>query len=136
MRAEYDVAAGDFTRAGYASSAIKKTLKQLGVSPAVVRRVVIAVYEAEVNIVAHSYGGRITADIEPGGINVTLADTGPGIPDVEKAMQKGFSTASKEVREMGFGAGMGLPNIKDNADELRIETEVGKGTTLHIFIKF
>ncbi|HIZ87765.1 MAG TPA: ATP-binding protein [Candidatus Coprenecus pullistercoris] len=136
MRAEYDVAAGDFTRAGYASSAIKKTLKQLGVSPVVVRRVVIAVYEAEVNIVAHSYGGRITADIEPEGINVTLADTGPGIPDVEKAMQKGFSTASKEVREMGFGAGMGLPNIKDNADELRIETEVGKGTTLHIFIKF
>lgn len=136
MRQEYDVAAGDFTRAGYASSSIKKSLKQLGVSPAVVRRVVIAVYEAEVNIVAHSYGGRITADIEPDGINVVLADTGPGIPDVEKAMQKGFSTASKEVREMGFGAGMGLPNIKDNADSLRIETEVGKGTTLFIYIKF
>ena len=131
MRLEYDVAAGDFTRAGFASSSIKKALKQLGVSPAV-----IAVYEAEVNIVAHANGGRITADIEPDGINVVLADTGPGIPDVEKAMQKGFSTASKEVREMGFGAGMGLPNIKENADSLRIETEVGKGTTLYIYIKF
>ena len=127
MKLEYDVAAGDFTRAGFASSSIKKALKQLGVSPAVVKRVVIAVYEAEVNI-------------EPDGINVVLADTGPGIPDVEKAMQKGFSTASKEVREMGFGAGMGLPNIKENADSLRIETEVGKGTTLgttlYIYIKF
>lgn len=136
MRQEYDVAAGDFTRAGNASSAIKKTLKQLGVSPTVVKRVVVAVYEAEVNIVAHSYGGRITADISPEGINVVLADTGPGIPDVQKAMQKGFSTASKEVREMGFGAGMGLPNIQENADDLRIETEVGKGTTLYIYIRF
>ncbi len=130
------MAAGDFTRAGNASSAIKKTLKQLGVSPAVVKRVVVAVYEAEVNIVAHSYGGRITADISSDGINVVLADTGPGIPDVQKAMQKGFSTASKEVREMGFGAGMGLPNIQENADDLRIETEVGKGTTLYIYIRF
>ncbi len=136
MRLEYGVAAGDFTRAGYASSSIKKTLKQLGVSSSVVRRVVIAVYEAEVNIVAHSFGGSIVADIEPEGINVVLADTGPGIPDVEKAMQKGFSTASKEVREMGFGAGMGLPNIKENADELEIDTGVGRGTTLRIFIKF
>ena len=123
MRLEYDVAAGDFTRAGNASSAIKKTLKQLGVSPAVIKRVVVAVYEAEVNIVAHSY-------------SVVLADTGPGIPDVEKAMQKGFSTASKEVREMGFGAGMGLPNIQENADDLKIETGVGRGTTLSIYIKF
>lgn len=136
MRLEYDVAAGDFTRAGNASSAIKKTLKQLGVSPAVIKRVVVAVYEAEVNIVAHSYGGHITADIAPEGISVVLADTGPGIPDVEKAMQKGFSTASKEVREMGFGAGMGLPNIQENADDLKIETWVGKGTTLSIYIKF
>ena len=127
MRLEYDVAAGDFTRAGNASSAIKKTLKQLGVSPAVIKRVVVAVYEAEVNI---------TADIAPEGISVVLADTGPGIPDVEKAMQKGFSTASKEVREMGFGAGMGLPNIQENADDLKIETGVGRGTTLSIYIKF
>lgn len=136
MVLEYDVIAGDFTRAGYASSAIKKALKQLGVSPAIIKRVVIAVYEAEVNIVAHANGGRITADITPEGILVTLADTGPGIPDVDRAMQKGFSTASKEVREMGFGAGMGLPNIKDNADELRIETAVGVGTTVYIRINF
>lgn len=130
------MAAGDFTRAGNASSTIKKTLKQIGVSPAVIKRVVVAVYEAEVNIVAHSYGGHITADIEPDGINVVLADTGPGIPDIGKAMQKGFSTASKEVREMGFGAGMGLPNIQENADELHIDTGAGKGTTLTIYIKF
>lgn len=136
MRLEYSVAAGDFTRAGNASSSIKKTLKQLGVSPAVIKRVVVAVYEAEVNIVAHSYGGNITADIAPDGISVVLSDTGPGIPDVQEAMQKGFSTASKEVREMGFGAGMGLPNIQENADELKIDTEVGKGTTLSIYIKF
>ncbi len=122
--------------AGKASSSIKKTLKQLGVDAAVIRRVVVAVYEAEVNIVAHAYSGKITADIDSDGIRVVLADSGPGIPDVEKAMQKGFSTASPKVREMGFGAGMGLPNIKDNADELEIDTEVGKGTTLRIYIKF
>lgn len=122
--------------AGKASSSIKKTLKQLGVDAAVIRRVVVALYEAEVNIVAHAYSGKITADIDSDGIRVVLADSGPGIPDVEKAMQKGFSTASPKVREMGFGAGMGLPNIKDNADELEIDTEVGKGTTLRIYIKF
>lgn len=122
--------------AGKASSSIKKTLKQLGVDAAVIRRVVVAVYEAEVNIVAHAYSGKITADIDSDGIRVVLSDSGPGIPDVEKAMQKGFSTASPKVREMGFGAGMGLPNIKDNADELEIDTRVGEGTTLRIYIKF
>lgn len=136
MRLEYNVEAGDFTRAGYASSQIKKTLKQLGVDPSVIKRVVVALYEAEVNIVAHAYKGVITADIDSDGIHVTLADEGPGIPDIEQAMKKGFSTASPEVREMGFGAGMGLPNIKDNADELRIDTKVGVGTTLYIYIKF
>lgn len=136
MRLEYEVVSGDFTRAGYASSQIKKTLKQLGVDPVVIKRVVIALYEAEVNIVAHAYKGKITADIDSDGINVILADEGPGIPDVAQAMKKGFSTASPEVREMGFGAGMGLPNINDNADEFRIETKVGVGTTLYIFIRF
>ena len=114
MRLEYGVAAGDFTRAGYASSSIKKTLKQLGVSSSVVRRVVIAVYEAEVNIVAH----------------------GPGIADIALAMREGYSTAPDNIRNLGFGAGMGLPNIKENADELEIDTGVGRGTTLRIFIKF
>jgi serine/threonine-protein kinase RsbT len=136
MRLVYNVEGGDFTRAGYASSQIKKTLKQLGVDSSVIKRVVVALYEAEVNIVAHAYKGVITADIDSDGIHVDLADQGPGIPDIDKAMIKGFSTASPEVREMGFGAGMGLPNIKDNADELRIESKVGVGTTLHIYIKF
>jgi serine/threonine-protein kinase RsbT len=136
MKLEYDVVSGDFTRAGYASSQIKKTLKQLGVDPSVIKRVVIALYEAEVNIVAHAYKGKITADIDSSGIHVVLADEGPGIPDLELAMKKGYSTASAAVREMGFGAGMGLPNIKDNADELKIDTKVGVGTTLYIYIKF
>lgn len=136
MHFEYKVEGGDFTLAGYASSQIKKTLKQLGVDPAVIKRVVVALYEAEVNIVAHAYRGVINADIQPGGITLILVDEGPGIPDVEMAMKKGFSTASPQVREMGFGAGMGLPNISENADSLSIETEVDRGTTLTIVIYF
>ncbi len=136
MKLEYKVEAGDFTRAGYASSQIKKALKQLGIDPSIIKRVVVALYEAEVNIVAHAYKGTITADIESDGINVVLSDEGPGIPDIDRAMKKGYSTASPEVREMGFGAGMGLPNIKDNADDLKIESIVGVGTTLYIYIKF
>lgn len=136
MRLEYDIVSGDFTRAGYASSMVKKTLKQLGVNPSIIKRVVVALYEGEVNIVAHAYKGKMIAEINSEGINVELADEGPGIPDIDLAMKKGYSTASEKVREMGFGAGMGLPNIKDNADELKIDTKVGIGTTLHIFIKF
>ncbi len=127
---------GDFTAAGNASSQIKKMLKQLNVDPRVVKRVVIALYEAEVNIVAHAYRGVITAEILPSGVRLKLADEGPGIPDIEQAMTPGFSTASAQVREMGFGAGMGLPNISENADEFRIESEVGKGTTLFINFNF
>ncbi len=136
MKLEYNVEGGDFTQAGYASSQIKKTLKQIGVNPTVIKRVVVALYEAEVNIVAHAYRGVITADIDPEGVTVILADEGPGIPDIDMAMKKGFSTASPQVREMGFGAGMGLPNIQDNADDFKIESIVGKGTTLYITIKF
>lgn len=136
MNLEYKVEGGDFTSAGLASSQIKKILKQLNVDPAVIKRVVIALYEAEVNIVAHAYRGVIKAQIDSGGIALTLEDEGPGIPDVEMAMTPGFSTASKAVREMGFGAGMGLPNISENADDFNIETTVGKGTTLRIGIKF
>ena len=127
---------GDFTAAGNASSQIKKMLKQLNVDPRVVKRVVIALYEAEVNIVAHAYRGVITAEILPSGVRLKLADEGPGIPDIEQAMTPGFSTASAQVREMGFGAGMGLPNISENADEFRIVSEVGKGTTLYINYNF
>ncbi len=136
MILEYNVLAGDFTRAGYASSQIKKALKQLSVDSSVIKRVVVAIYEAEVNIVAHANKGVITANIDSDGIRIILKDEGPGIPDIEQAMKKGFSTASPQVREMGFGAGMGLPNIKDNADELKIESTVGVGTTLNIYIKF
>lgn len=136
MRFEYKVEGGDFSQAGSASSQVKKTLKQLGVDPAVIRRVVVALYEAEVNIVAHAYRGVIFADIDASGIMLRLEDEGPGIPDVEKAMMRGFSTASAEVREMGFGAGMGLPNISENADRFTIDTAVGKGTTLNIGINF
>jgi anti-sigma regulatory factor (Ser/Thr protein kinase) len=136
MLLEYKVEGGDFTQAGYASSQIKKTLKLLNVDPAVIKRVVIALYEAEVNIVAHAYRGVIYAQIEGSGIKLRLEDEGPGIPDIERAMTPGFSTASQQVREMGFGAGMGLPNISDNADNFKIESSVGKGTTLYIEIKF
>ena len=136
MHFEYQIEGGDFTRAGDASSKIKKTLKQLGVDPSVVRRVVVALYEAEVNIVAHAYRGVIYANIEGSGIKLKLVDEGPGIPNIELAMTKGFSTASAQVREMGFGAGMGLPNINDNADVFNIETVVGEGTTLNIEINF
>ena len=136
MLLEYKVDGGDFTQAGYASSQIKKTLKLLNVDAAIIKRVVIALYEAEVNIVAHAYRGVIYAQIEGSGIKLRLEDEGPGIPDIERAMTPGFSTASQQVREMGFGAGMGLPNISDNADNFKIESSVGKGTTLYIEIKF
>ena len=132
MHFEYKVAGGDFTLAGKASSEVKKILKQLGVDHKIIKRTVIALYEAEVNIVAHADRGSIKVDIEPTKISVLLQDEGPGIPDIPLAMTKGFSTATKEVREMGFGAGMGLPNIKDNVDEFNIESEVGKGTTLKL----
>ncbi|MEN6618931.1 MAG: ATP-binding protein [Rikenellaceae bacterium] len=136
MYLEYNVEGGNFTRAGYASSQIKKTLKQLNVDDAIIKRVVVALYEAEVNIVAHAYRGVIYAHISGSSIQLRLVDEGPGIADVNMAMKKGFSTASPEVREMGFGAGMGLSNISDNADSFTIETIVGKGTTLNIEIKF
>ena len=133
---EFDVEGGNFICAGTASSQVKKSLKQMGVDPGVIKRVVVALYEAEVNIVAHAYRGHIVVDIQSDGIKMVLADEGPGIPDVPLAMTRGYSTASEKVREMGFGAGMGLPNIRDNADRLTIDTEVGKGTTLNIEIKF
>ncbi|MFA7136055.1 MAG: ATP-binding protein [Bacteroidales bacterium] len=136
MYFEYKVVGGDFTIAGVASSQVKKILKQLGIDSSIIKRVVVALYEAEVNVVAHAYEGVIYVDIKGDGIKLKVEDKGPGIPDVSLAMTKGFSTASSSVREMGFGAGMGLPNISDNADSFRIETVVDKGTTLHIEIKF
>ena len=130
MHLEYTVIEGDFVNAGAASSSIKKTLKQLNVNPSIIKRVVVALYEAEVNAIAHAYGGVITADITSNSIIISVADKGPGIPDIEWAMQEGNSTASPEVRDMGFGAGMGLPNIKRNVDKLDVQSTVGVGTTV------
>ncbi|NVO11535.1 MAG: ATP-binding protein [Bacteroidales bacterium] len=132
MHFEYKIEGGDFTRAGNASSQVKRTLKQLNVDPKVIKRVVVALYEGEVNIVAHAYHGEIHIDIDTEKIKLALIDQGPGIPNIEQAMEMGFSTATPEVREMGFGAGMGLPNIKKNSDKFRIESEVGVGTKLYI----
>ena len=107
-------------------------MKQVGVDPAIVKRTVVALYEAEVNIVAHAYRGVITVDLDEERIRIVLDDEGPGIPDISKAMQKGYSTASPEVREMGFGAGMGLPNMQSNMDELKVDSVVGKGTRVEM----
>jgi len=132
IQLRFGIEGGNFTRAGYASSQLKKVLKQLNIDQQLIKKIVVALYEAEVNIVAHAYKGIIDISIEPEKVVLELNDEGPGIPDVEKAMQEGFSTASQKVREMGFGAGMGLPNIKKNSDELEIHTAVGKGTKLRI----
>ena len=136
MHLEYKVYEADFVNAGAASSAIKKTLKQLNVSPQIVKRVVVALYEAEVNAIAHAYGGTIYADIEPDKIVLKVEDKGPGIPDIAWAMQEGNSTASPEVRNMGFGAGMGLPNIQKNVDKLNVQSTVGVGTTVEMEVNF
>lgn len=136
MHLEYQVYEADFVNAGSASSAIKKTLKQLNVSPQIIKRVVVALYEAEVNAIAHAYGGTIYADIEPDKIVLKVEDKGPGIPDIDWAMQEGNSTASPEVRNMGFGAGMGLPNIQKNVDKLNVTSTVGVGTTVEMEVNF
>ncbi len=135
MKFRYPVDGKDFTRAGEISSKVKKQLKQLGLPPEVIRRVAIIMYEAEINMVIHANGGTIDVEITPEQIRLVFSDTGPGIPDVEKAMQEGFSTASHEVRELGFGAGMGLPNMKKNSDEMKIDTTVGVGTTMDLIVK-
>ncbi len=136
MHNEFIVVEGDFANAGKASSEIKKTLKQLNIDNQKIKKIVVAVYEAEVNAIAHAYGGTIFVDIDHEKIAVVIKDVGPGIPDLDKAMTKGFSTASAKVREMGFGAGMGLPNIKNNVDVLEINTEVGVGTEIKMVVNF
>lgn len=134
MNFEFNVEGGNFTKAGTASSQLKKILKQLNVDSKVIKRIVVALYEAEVNIVAHAYSGKVIIDISTDRIDMVLEDEGPGIPDISLAMQQGYSTASSAVREMGFGAGMGLPNMKNNCDELTITSEVGKGTIVKMAI--
>ena len=134
MKLHYEVKSDDFTLAGETSSKVKKTLNQLGFNPEIVRKVAIAMYEGEINMVIHANGGTIDVEIHPDKIVITMADTGPGIPDVELAMKEGFSTADNNVRELGFGAGMGLPNMKRYSDEMYVDTVVGVGTTVKLVI--
>lgn len=132
---KYHISPDDFTRAGEASSDVKGKLKQMGVSPEAVRKVAIAMYEGEINMVIHAKGGEITVEITPQKIRMILDDVGPGIPDVEMAMRAGYSTAPDEVRSLGFGAGMGLPNMKKYTDDMKIETELGVGTTITMEVR-
>jgi len=136
MKYRYVVPGDDFSRAGKASSEIKRILGQLGIDPTMVKRTTVAMYEAEINMAIHAGGGVAEAEIGPERIAITMRDEGPGIPDIELAMTEGYSTAPEWIRELGFGAGMGLPNMKRNADELSIESAVGKGTTLRMTIYF
>lgn len=135
LHLHYEVDGTDFTIAGENSSKVKKMLNKLGFSPSLVRRVAIAMYEGEINMVIHAKGGEIDVDITPEEVVAVLKDKGPGIEDVEKAMQEGFSTADHQVRELGFGAGMGLPNMKKYSDDMKIETKIGEGTTVTLTIK-
>lgn len=130
MSLKYTVSPDDFTRAGEASGDVKNKLKKLGVPPAVVRKVAISMYEGEINMVIHAKGGEIFVDIAPEQIVMTLKDVGPGIADVEKAMQAGYSTAPDNIRALGFGAGMGLFNMKKYSDEMTIDTVIDVGTTV------
>lgn len=131
----YVIDGNDFTRAGEASSSVKNKLKMLGVASDVIRKTAIAMYEGEINMVIHADGGTITVTISDTDITMVLADTGPGIPDIAQAMQEGFSTAREEVRSLGFGAGMGLPNMKRYSDEMHIDTVVGQGTTITMKVR-
>ncbi|MDR1687432.1 MAG: ATP-binding protein [Clostridiales bacterium] len=132
MTLHYDVIEDDFISAGEASSDLKKVLKQLGIAPDIIRKIAISMYEAEINMVIHANGGTIDVEIKPDKIYICLKDTGPGIPDIDLAMQEGFSTATDKIRDLGFGAGMGIPNMKKNSDFLKITSEVGVGTTVEI----
>ena len=132
---EYPRETADYTHAGEASADIKRQLKQLGVSANVMRRVAVASYEVELNLVIHSMGGVLTLDVYPDSIVLVSKDRGPGIPNLEMAMKEGYSTANEEARALGFGAGMGLPNMKRNADGFEIQSEVGVGTEIRMSFK-
>ncbi|MDR2532999.1 MAG: ATP-binding protein [Oscillospiraceae bacterium] len=137
LELHYDVPGDDFTRAGEASSAIKNKLKQIGIAPDIIRNVAIATYEGEINMVIHANGGTIDATVDANAIALVLKDTGAGIPDVELAMQEGYTTAQEHIRALGFGAGMGLPNMRRYTDEFELKSEVGKGTEVRmkVYIK-
>lgn len=132
----FDVDGDSFTSAGQASVQVKKDLSQLGIDPAVIRRVSIAMYEGEINMVIHADGGSADITVDDEGVTIVLKDTGPGIADVELAMQDGYSTAPDDIRSLGFGAGMGLPNMKRYTDSMVIDSVVGKGTTITMKVNF
>ncbi len=133
---EFPIGEEDFFMAGEYASRVKKTLQQLGLDQNIIRRIAIIIYEAAMNIAIHAHHGILTVHIDTKGIFIQTDDKGAGIPDIELAMQEGYSTASDEIREMGFGAGMGLYNIKQCSDELSIESKVGEGTTLNAKVYF
>ncbi|MDA3733711.1 ATP-binding protein [Niameybacter massiliensis] len=137
MNLFYKVDGDDFLLAGEASGKVKNILKKLGIDSTKIRKIAVAMYEAEMNMVIHAHGGTIQVDVLPEKIEVILEDKGPGIPDIDLAMQEGYSTATHEIRELGFGAGMGLPNMKKYSDELKITSIVGEGTKvqLTVFLK-
>ena len=132
---KYIVSPDDFKTAGEASSDVKSKLKQMGLPPQIIRKVAVSMYEGEINMVIHAYGGSITVDITMEEIIIVLNDVGPGIKDIDKAMHAGYSTATAEIRSLGFGAGMGLPNMKKYSDDMKIETEIGVGTKVTLIIK-
>lgn len=132
FEAIYDVVGRDFANAGLASTGMKETLKRLGVDPRIVRRLAIASYEAEMNIVMYALRGKMRLRVSSEAVTIEVEDEGPGIENIEQAMQEGYSTATSEMREMGFGAGMGLPNIKKNADQFSVTSQIGRGTRLVI----
>jgi anti-sigma regulatory factor (Ser/Thr protein kinase) len=135
FRQEFPVKGGDFAKAGTVACRIKDLLKEMGLDTQTVRRAAIASYEAEMNVIMYAWEGRVKLAVSPGKVRIIVDDKGPGIPDVELAMTEGYSTATQEMRELGFGAGMGLPNIKKNSDGLRIDSQVGRGTRLEITIR-
>jgi anti-sigma regulatory factor (Ser/Thr protein kinase) len=132
MQLRHKIAGGDFSRAGNVASSVKKILRQLNIDHTISKRIVIGLYEGEVNVVAHAYSGVIDAEIDEEKIIITITDKGPGIADVEQAMKEGYSTATPQVREMGFGAGMGLANMKKNRDSLKIQSKPGEGTIVEL----
>lgn len=136
IKLRYDVNGEDFVTCGQASEDVKRTLKGIGIPADTIRRVSIAMYEGEINMVIHGGGGVAQVEIFDSEIKIVLADTGKGIADIDKAMQEGFSTATDDIRELGFGAGMGLPNMKKYSDEFRIDSKVGEGTTVTMTIRF
>ena len=130
LKFKYNVQGNNFASAGQASVMVKRNLRQIGLSPEIIRRVSIAMYEGEINMVIHANGGSADVNVYCDRIEIILADRGPGIPDIEKAMEAGFSTAPDDIRSLGFGAGMGLPNMKRYSDYMDIKSEIGVGTTI------